>query len=100
MHGQELLGGMADVAQRLAHGGQVDLTFLGQQQATVETPEELDPQALLQVLDLVADRGLGDVQFLRGPGKAEVAAGGLEELQGLEGGQGVHSRIRKFWANR
>jgi len=37
-----------------------------------------------QGLDLVADRGLGDVQLLGSAGEAQVACRGLEGAQGVE----------------
>jgi len=39
----------------------------------------------LQRLDLMADRGLGDAQFFRRAGEAQMAGGGFEGAQGVEG---------------
>lgn len=44
------------------------------------------PEFFLQPPDLVADGGLGDVQFLRGVGETEVPCGGLECAQPLSEG--------------
>ena len=62
----------------------ISLTFLGQHQAPVETPEQGQAEAILQGLDLVADRRLGDMQLLGRLGEGEMPGSGLEGAQGVE----------------
>ena len=69
--------------------GLAGLTRLAQDQALGAPVEQLQPEAVLQGLDLMADRALGDVQFRRRVGEAEVAGGGLEGAQGVQGRQGA-----------
>jgi hypothetical protein len=49
--------------------------------------EQANPQLLLKPPDLMADRGLRDVQFGSSNGEAEVPGGGLECAQSIEGWQ-------------
>ena len=69
--------------------GQVELAFRRQAEATRLAAEELHAELLLQRLDLPADGRLGEEQFRRGLGEAEVARGGVEAFQRIEGGEAV-----------
>ena len=48
--------------------------------------EQGGAQTLLQPLDLMADRRLGDAQLLRRPGEGEMPRRGLEGAQRVERG--------------
>jgi hypothetical protein len=60
------------------------LRLVGQHQPTREPSEELHPEQLLERADLMADRGLGDVQLGGGAREAEMSGGGLESAQCCE----------------
>lgn len=90
----QALGGRRDAVEGLARGAKTDLPLLGQQERPVEAAEELAPEMLLERLHLMADRGLGDVQLLGGPGEAEMARRGLEGAERVEGRETAgHRRI-------
>jgi len=48
------------------------------------TIEQRYPEIILDHLDLVTDRRLGNVQLARGRGKAEQSARGLEVLEAVK----------------
>ena len=60
---------------------QKQMARLGQADGFAGTAEQLDPQFILQCLDLVADGGLGDPQMLRRPGKIQKVRHRHETLQ-------------------
>ena len=62
----------------VAHGGKQRLSLLRQHHRPVQPPEQRQPEMLLQGLDLMADRCLGDIQFGRGAGEVQVACGRFE----------------------
>ena len=57
--------------------------------------EERLAEILLQSANLPADRSLGQVEFLRGPGKGAQARGGFEGRQGAEWRQAL-AQIRHY----
>ena len=59
----------------------------GQSQCAVLPDEQPDPQFLLEPPDLMADRGLGNIQFARRIGEAQMPRRGLEGAQAVERGQ-------------
>ena len=59
-------------------------TRLGEGQADACAGEEADPVVLLQRVDLHGHGGLGDEQFLRGLGEAQVLGDVVEDLELLE----------------
>ena len=73
-----------DLIEGLAHRRQVALGLLGQQEPTRQAPEQPHPQAFLEALDLMADRGLGHVQLVRCTGEAQMARRCLEGAQRVE----------------
>ena len=83
-------GGAAQVLERAAHRRQVGLRLACQLQRAVAAHEQGDAELLLQPADQVADRGLGDVQLVRGAGEAEMARRRLEGAQAVQRGQGRH----------
>jgi len=83
--GRYALGGFAQGAQRAVGGAIHVLPGLGQRKTAIAAREQLHPQALLERLDLPADGGLRDEQFVRRLGKAQVAGGRLEPAEEIEG---------------
>ena len=81
-------GGAVQVLERGADGRQIVLRLPRQFQRAVAADEQGDAELLLQPADLMADRGLGDVQFGGRAREAQVASGGLERAQAVERGQG------------
>jgi len=71
---QQPVGGEPEVVERRADAGQVFFCLRRQRQRAVLPNEQPNPEFLLQALDLMADRGLGDVQFGSRIGEAEVPA--------------------------
>jgi hypothetical protein len=77
-------------------------------QAPANALEQRWAKHVLELRHLLADRALGQVQFLRRAGEAQVAGGGLEALQGGGGrhqafghGEGATRQKRKeFIPNR
>ena len=67
-----LLYGRVNQGKSLAEVGIEHLTDVGQTDAVVVPNKQLDAQFPFQQGDLFADRGLGDIKLLRGPGEAEV----------------------------
>ena len=74
----------ADAIEGLAEHRQQGRAFVGERHATRQALEQHGPQTFLQRLDLVAQRGLADAQFVGGAGQVLVARGGLEGAQGVE----------------
>ena len=95
-HGRALLavlqpaaGGCHDVEGLGQRPGEL-LALLGGHGVAAEPVEQRQAEPLLELPDLMADGGLGDVQLLRGLGKGAGAGGGLEAAQGVEGRQAGH----------
>ncbi|HQR54574.1 MAG TPA: hypothetical protein PLW72_01225 [Burkholderiaceae bacterium] len=59
-------------------------TRVGQLQCPVGSEEKWCAELLLEGLDLVADRRLGDEQFLRRTREAQMARGGAKSSQQVE----------------
>ena len=64
--------------ERIAQVGQQRLALAGYLEPARTAHEQRHAEPLLERLDLVADRGLRDVQLLGGVGEAGVAGGRLE----------------------
>ena len=84
---QQPVGGEPQIVERGADAGQVIPGFRRQRQRAVLPDEQANPQFLLQPPDLMADRGLRDVQLGGRIGEAQVPGGGLERAQSIERGQ-------------
>ena len=82
--GHQLVGGIDDCREDVLDIQKVALPLLRQQQGAVATTEQLDPQELLQPLDLVTDGGLSHEQLFGGTSKAQMASGRFKGLQGIE----------------
>ena len=67
---------------------QIGLRLAGQLQGAIAAHEQRNAELLLQAADQMADRGLGDIQLLRGAGEAEVACRCLEGAQAIQRRQG------------
>jgi hypothetical protein len=83
---EQSLGAERDAVEGIPQDGEVLTPGLCDDKALALAVEELDPELLLQGLDLVAYRALGDEQLLGRPREALVAGGGLEGLQSIEVG--------------
>ncbi|MEY9280935.1 hypothetical protein ABIA03_002127 [Bradyrhizobium yuanmingense] len=84
---QETVGGEAQIVEGGADARQIVARLRRQRQRAVLPDEQADAEFLLQPADLMADRGLGHVQFAGCQREAEVARGGLERPQSVQGGQ-------------
>ncbi len=80
----ELFENRVDPAEGLPQGRRQRQPLVGQHQAPVRTAEQGGAEALLQSLDLMADRRLGHAQLLGGAGEGQVAGRRLEGAQGVE----------------
>jgi hypothetical protein len=76
-----------DAVQRVAHRRGEFAPRLGQLHAAAAPMEQRDAELALQSLHLMADRTVGDVQFLAGAAEIAVASGGLEGAERLQGRQ-------------
>ena len=85
--GAQAPGRRVDSVEGRGQGRQVELAGVGQHEPPVQAPEQLHAERLLQGLDLMADRGLGDVELLGRLGERQVPGRGLEGAQGVERGQ-------------
>jgi hypothetical protein len=81
----ELLQQRANAAERLRQCRQQCQAFIRQGKATWKPPKERHTHALFQIFDVLADRGLRDVQLVGGPREAQVARGHLKGAQGVQG---------------
>ena len=84
---QQPVGREPQIVERGADAGEVIPGLRRQRQRPVLPDEQPDPQFLLEPPDLMADRGLGDVQFGGGIGEAQMPGRGLEGAQTVERGQ-------------
>ena len=87
---EQFLGAVAQGVEGLGEGGQVAAAGLGQAQAFGFANKQRAAEVLLQLLDLLANGGLGDVQFVGGAGEAAQARGGFKGAQGIQRGQSGH----------
>ena len=60
---QQPVGGEPQIVEGRADARQIIPGLRGQRQRAVLPDEQPDPQFLLEPPDLMADRGLGDIQF-------------------------------------
>ena len=81
---QQPVGGEPQIVERGADAGKIIPGLRRQRQRAVLPDEQADPEFLLEPPDLMADRGLGDVQFGRRKGEAQVPGRGLEGAQSIE----------------
>src|SRR5262249_48353115 len=70
--------------EALAQPRQARLRRLGQLHAAPLTAEQLDAEEILEALDLVAHRGLRDMQLRRRLLERQVAGGGFEDAQRVQ----------------
>jgi hypothetical protein len=78
--------GLGQAVEGLAQGGQGGLGGVGQQQALGRALEQGRADIVLQVLDLLADGAGRHRQLVGGAAEVQVARGGLERAQGVQGG--------------
>jgi hypothetical protein len=91
---QQAVGRKAQVIEGGADAGQVVPRLRCQRQCAVLADEQANAQFLLQPADLMADRGLRDIQFARREREAQMPRRGLECPQTIERRQsGGHSRF-------
>lgn len=90
------MGRHLDLREDLAHLHQVQIAGRGQLQAPAYPAKQQVLQEFFQLRDLLADRALGQVQFLGGAGEAQVPGDGLETLQGGDRGQVAFVQHRGF----
>src|SRR5581483_9042058 len=81
---QQPVGRKPQVVEGRAHARQIVLCLRSERECSVLADEQTKPELLLQPLDLVADRGLGDVQLGCGKREAQMPRGGLEGPQPVE----------------
>ncbi len=67
--------------QRMAQRRQQAFAFLRQRQFTRHANKQAKSDMHLQLADPMADRPLGQVHFMRGEGKTQMAGGHLKGLQ-------------------
>ncbi len=97
---QQPVGGEPQIVERGADAGQIIPGLRRQRQRAVLPDEQADPEFLLQPPDLMADRGLRDVQLGRRTGEAQMPGGGLERPQAVQrrqpGGHVEDAQIHEF----
>ncbi len=81
--GKALQGG-GDAVEGLGQYRVQALAFVGQGHAARQALEQDHAQARFQLLDLVAERGLGHAQLGGGAGQVLVPRGGFEGAQGVQ----------------
>ena len=100
LHGQlaraaalaQMGGGLADPREGVAQDREQHGTGLGQLDPAAPAPEQRPAQLALQVLDLMADRRVGDAELVAGLAEAEMARRRLERAQRRERRQpGTHA---------
>ena len=91
---QQAVGRKPEIVERGADAGEIFLRLLRQRQRTVLADEQANAELFLQPLDLVADRGLRDVQLGRRLRKTQMPGRGLERAQSIQRRQpGGHPAI-------
>jgi hypothetical protein len=83
--GGQQAGGLGQAVEGLAQGGQGGLGGVGQQQALGRALEQGRADIVLQVLDLLADGAGRHRQLVGGAAEVQVARGGLERAQRVQG---------------
>src|SRR5207253_2974867 len=86
------VGGEPQIIERGTDAGQIILGFRRQCQRTVLPDEQANSQLLLEPFDLMADRGLRDVQLGSRLRKAQMPGGGLERAQSIERARSTRRR--------
>ena len=81
---QQPIGGEPEIVEGGADAGEVVLRLRRQRQRAVLADEQADAEFLLQPLDLMADRGLRDVQFGGRLRKTQMPGRGLEGAQSVQ----------------
>ena len=85
-------GGLADPREGVAQDRKQHGTSLGQLNPAAPAPEQRPAQLTLQVLDLMADRRVGDAELVAGLTKTEMARCRFERTQRCERRQpGTHA---------
>jgi len=74
----------AQILERGSDRGQQLLGLARQCQRPVAADEERGAELVFQATDLMADGGLGDVQFRRGQREAQVPRGGFEHQEPIQ----------------
>ena len=97
---QQPVGGEPQIVERGADAGEVILGLRRQGQRAVLADEQADPEFLFQPFDLMADRGLRDVQLGRRLREAQMPGRGLEGAQSVQrrqpGGHFGNPQIHEF----
>jgi len=81
---QEPVGSQPQIVECRADPGEIFPGFRRQRQCAVLPDEQANPQFLLEPPDLMADRGLRDVQFGSRIGEAQMPGRRLEGAQSIE----------------
>ena len=81
---QQPIGGEPQIVEGGADAGEVIHRLRRQRQRPVLADEQADAELFLQPLDLMADRGLRDVQLGRRLREAQMPGGGLEGAQSIQ----------------
>ncbi len=81
---QHPVGREPQIIERGADAGQVVPGFRRQGERAVLPDEQAYPEFLLETFDLMADRGLRDVELGRRLREAQMPGGGLEGAQSIE----------------
>ena len=90
---QQPVGREPQIVEGGADAGEVFLRLRRQRQRAVLADEQANAEFFLQPLDLMADRGLRDVQLGRGLRETQMPGGGLEGAQPVQRRQpGGHLR--------
>ena len=80
----QMRGRLADAGEGLAQHRKQQGPGLGQLDPSPLAPEQRPAQLALEILDLMADRGMGHAQLLAGLAEAQMARRRLERAQGGE----------------
>ena len=94
---EQAVGRKPEIVERSADAGEIFLRLLRQRQRAVLADEQTNAELFLQPLDLMADRGLRDVQLGRRLGEAQMPGGGLKRPQSIQRRQpGGHSANPRY----
>ncbi len=83
--GEHVAAGHIHLGEDLVDLGQVQAAGRGQLQAPPDAQEKVVAQHVFKLRHLLADGALGQVQFLGGTGKAQMAGCSFKALQGGHG---------------
>lgn len=84
--GEYVAAGHVHLGQDFVDLGQVQAAGWRKLQAPANAQEQVVAQHVFQLCHLLADRALGQVQFLSGTGKTQMAGCSFKALQGGHGG--------------